>query len=236
MPPFGHLIDLTSENRFTYGSYVFIDSLGNVQSFRRTPFERRNYRERQKGNFNLLIALPYINFFHLNPIIETPRNKGGFMGFGLGVEYFYQDNKSFQVRGDGIIDFIIPVPASYHPEGDYEWFSALNASLTDNFHIGRWQLGYGLNFARNRWLRQGYHIVPPDECYWENWDNRENWEWIDGKRNINNMLGLSLSTHYRLTNSFHLGLIYRPSFLELSNFRLMYEHTISIDLLWKIPL
>jgi|GEM_PF-5791753 len=234
MPPFGHLIDLTSENRFFYGSYVFIDSLGNVQSFRRTPFERRNFREHEKGSFSLLIALPHVNFFHVNPKIEVPRSLAGFHGLGLGIEYFYQNDKSFQLRGDGIMTFPFPFPVSYHLEfASWEVASALNVSLTDNFHIGRWQLGYGLNFARNRWVSHGYFDVPDGEIRWE---ESENWEWIPGKFNANNILGLALSTHYRLGNRFHLGLIYRPSFIELSNFRPMYEHTISIDLLWKIHL
>ena len=232
--PIGMLVDLTNDKRFFYGNYVLVDSLGNVQSFRRTPSYRKPIRQHEKGNFNLLIALPHVNFFHVNPIIEVPRNLAGFHGIGFGIEYFYQNNKSFQLRGDGIMTFPFPFPVSYHPEFDsWEVASALNVNLTDNFHIGRWQLGYGLNFARNRWVSHGYYDVPDGEIRWE---ESENWEWIPGQFNANNMLGLALSGHYRLTNSFHLGLIYRPSFLELSNFRPMYEHTISIDLLWRIHL
>ena len=232
---FGHLIDLASDNRFFYGNYVFVDSLGNVQSFRRTPFERRNLRQHQKGNFNILVALPHINFFHLNPIIETPRNLAGFHGLGLGAKYFYRNNKSLQLRGDVITDFFLPFPApvTFDESVPQEVSYALNISLTDNFHIGRFRFGYGLNFARNIWVLTGYFDAPNEKREWE---YREYWEWIDGKRNVNNMLGLALSTHSRLGNSFHLGLIYRPTFINLLNFRPMYEHTISIDLLWKIHL
>ena len=193
LAPIGWLVDLQSENRFTYGRFIYIDSLGNIQRF----------RKRQQGDFGYLIALPYINFFHLNPQNYTPRNLWGFIGLGFGIEYFYRNNKSFQLRGDAIIDFPIPILL-----GDPQIaVDVLNVSLTDNFHINRFQLGYGLNFARkNSW-------------------------WSNGR---NNMLGLALSTHYRFTNSFYFGVIYRPSFWELSRNRLMYEHTISVDFMWKI--
>jgi hypothetical protein len=107
--------------------------------------------------------------------------------------------------------------------------SALNVSLTDNFHIRRFRLGYGLNFASNTWDIHGH-------WYREYWEREPDEEpvWIPNRTRTNNMLDLALSAHYRFTNHFHLGVIYRPSFLNLSRPRLMYEHTISIDLMWRI--
>ena len=223
--PIGYLVDLASDNRFTYGRYVFIDSLGNVSAYQTRSFnkmDKRHFKQHEEGSVNFLVAIPYLNFFNLN-LQNKALFSEGFFGFGLGVEHFYRNNKSFQLRGDAVWNSALPffpIPILTFQN----LFYAFNLNLTDNFHSGRFQMGYGLNFARNIW-------VPPFEA-----EYYPPIEVISEQRNANNMLGLALSTHYRLTNGFHLGLIYRPSFIELSNFRPMYEHTISIDLLWKIHL
>ena len=233
--PVGHLIDLTNQNRFTYRRFIHIDSSGNVQQLRRTSSIA--FRPHQQGDFNILLALPYLNFFHLNHQNEPSRILGGFIGGGIGVEYFYRDSRSLQLRSDVITSlpplFLLPLVMMLGGPDDLG--SALNISVTDNFHINRFRLGYGLNFARNNWNRHGYGYweIPP----WElEEDEKPVWIQVPGRFKTNNMLGLALSAHYRLTNHFHLGVIYRPSFLNLSRPRLMYEHSISIDLKWKIPL
>ena len=236
-PP-GFIVDFATGRGFTYGEFFAVDSLGKITRLRQPnqymrenliPVRDRTIRQHQQGDFNLQIALPYTNFFHLKPRNETPRNMWGFFGLGLGLEYFYRNNRSLQLRGDAMIDFPLPLPASIHPEGHWETASSLNLNLTDNFHINRFRLGYGLNFARNIWNYQGYEMPPR----WEREPDDE-FIWIPSRRSTNNMLGLALSTHYRFTNRFYLGVIYRPSFWELSRNRLMYEHTISVDFMWKI--
>ena len=230
-------VDAATGRGFTYGNYFVVDSLGEITSLRRPTDNMRKImpphtlRQHQQGNFNLQIALPYANFFYLKPQNETSRNLSGFHGIGIGVEYFYRNNRSLQLRSDGIMTFEIPIPVSFHPEGHREIASSLNINLTDNFHINGFRLGYGLNFARNNWNYHGY-------WYPSRWGLEEDEEsvWIEGRRKTNNMLGLALSTHFRFTNRFYLGVIYRPSFFELSRPRFLYEHTISIDFKWKIPL
>ena len=234
LAPIAWLIDSRNENRFTYGRFIHIDSLGNPRRLNNAfsaTFAEVYFRRHQQGNFKLQIALPYANFFHLKPQNETPRNLAGFHGIGIGVEYFYRNNRSLQLRSDGIMTFEIPIPVSFHPEGHREIASSLNINLTDNFHINRFRLGYGLNFARNNWNYQGYESPP----YWQREPDDE-YVWIPGRFKRNNMLGLALSTHFRFTNRFYFGVIYRPSFFELSLPRFLYEHTISIDFKWKIPL
>ena len=216
--PFGHLIDLTNNNRFTYGRFMHVDAQGNVQ--RSNRFSERHFRQHQQGDFYILLALPCINFFHFNPRNETRRMSDGFLGVGIGIEYFYRHNQSLLLRGDAITNSLRIFPAH-----GSERFSTFNVSLTDNFHINRLQLGYGVNFAQNSWNKRGY---------WERdwWD--ESSVWIPCRRNVNNMLGMALSAHYRLTNHFHIGVIYRPSFIELSRIRPMYEHSISVDFMWRL--
>ena len=232
----GIVVDIATGRAAFYGRYFVIDSLGEITSLRRPTDNMRKImpphtlRQHQQGNFNIQIALPYINFYHLNPQNETQQNPWGFLGFGLGVEYFYRNNRSLQLRSDAMMDFFFPIPAPFTPDWSVprEIVNSLNISLTDNFHINRFRLGYGLNFARNIWLLTAY---APNF-----WESEEKPVWIDRRRYINNMLGLALSTHYRFTNRFYFGVIYRPSFFELSRRNFLYEHSISIDFKWKIPL
>ena len=237
LAPIAWLVDLNTDKRFTYGEYIFIDSLGNIKSYKTfnklfsNEFANISFKKYKKGNFNLLLSIPHVNFFHLSPKNESSRNLAGFWGVGLGAEYFYKKNKSLQLYSDAITDIFIPVPAAV----DFDEFSpressyAFNINLTDNFNIKRFQLGYGLNFAKNTWIYHGYY----DKRYEELAENEEP-EWINGRTKTNKMLGLVLNTYYRFTNHFYFGVIYRPAFFEMSNSKLMYEHSISFDFMWKI--
>jgi len=135
----GLIIDIATERGFSYGEFFVVDSSGEItrvrqptENMRKVIPSNRLVQHRQ-GNFNILYALPYINFFHLHPQNETARDLWGFIGFGLGVEYFYRNNRSLQLRGDGIMTFEFPFPVSFHPEGHREIASSLNINLTDNF-------------------------------------------------------------------------------------------------------
>jgi hypothetical protein len=235
----GMIIDVATGRGLSYGNYFTVDSLGKVISLRRpTKYMSENmsintFRQNQKRNFNILFTIPEINIFHLKPVNETSKNLAGFMGLGIGAEYFYKNNKSLQLRGDAIMDFFIPFPAAVDFDDSYprESCNAFNVYLTDNFYIKRFQLGYGINFAKNTWVYSGYFKKPFYEL-----EENEKPEWIPGKTKTNRMLGLALNTYYRFTEHFYFGVIYRPSFLELSKSKLMYEHSISFDFLWKIHL
>ena len=226
-PPIGHLIDLTNNNRFTYGRFIHIDSQGNIQRPNRSfsnQYSENHFRRNKQGNFNILFALPHFNVFHLKPQNEPSRDLGGFLGFGIGAEYFYRNNRSLLLRSDVVmadIPFILLWLRSLIGVGEFG--TAFNVNLTDNLHFERFRFGYGLNFASNTWRFRGYY---------DRWESMV----LPDKRKTNNMLGLALSAHYRFRNHFHIGVIYRPSFLELSRRRLMYEHTISLDFKWKIRL
>jgi hypothetical protein len=215
--PIAWLVDLNTKKRFTYGKYIFIDSLGNIKSFQRSSrffsngYAEVYYRKNKKRNFNILLSIPYINIFHLHPANETPKNNSGFWGLGMSTEYFYKNNKSLQLRGDVITDIPIPVIGAidfdiYSPR---ESNTAFNINLTDNFYIKRFQFGYGLNFAKNTWMYHGYYNKPPSEL-----EKNEEPVWIEGKTKTNIMLGLALNTYYRFSKHFYFGAIYRPSLLD----------------------
>jgi hypothetical protein len=235
--PVGWLVDLTNSKRFTYGNYIYIDSLRNVHSFQYSDklfsdgYSDIFFYKHKKRNINLLLSVPEANLFHLSPRNETPKNFAGFLGLGIGMEYFYKNNKSLQLRSDAIMNFIVPFPAPFDWDESQPWenCNAFNISLTDNFRWKRFQFGYGLNFANSTWVRHGYYIEPQEPA-----DKNYRHEWIDGMSRTNTMLGLVSNTYYRLLKYFYLGIIYRPSFWNLSNHKPIYEHSISLDFMVKI--
>lgn len=228
--PLGWLVDLSNERRFTYGQHIHVDTQGNIRQLNRAfsnKYAEVNFRNREKGNFSILLAIPHFNIFRLEPQNEIPVNNlvSGFIGFGAGMEYFYRSNRSLQLRSD-VVTTRPPIALTILTPWWGNKCTAFNVNLTDNFHTGRFRLGYGLNFARHTWSYRGYYSY--------RWQEEEKYrEWIP---KVKNMLGLALSAHYRFGNHFHLGVIYRPSFLNLSRPHSIFESTVSLDFMWKIPL
>jgi hypothetical protein len=212
---------------------LHVDTLGNLKFYRNFKLypskAELKFHKYQKNSINALISIPEINIYSFDVENGNRVNQIGFLGVGIGIEFFYKNNKSIQLRGDGIWSFIVPVPASYHPEySSWKTCGAWNINLTDNFSLKRFQLGYGLNYAINIWNARGYYNKPPNEL-----EDGEEAEFINGVREVNHVLGLTLQANYRLGRFCYFGVIYRPSFFQISNPKLIYEHSISIEFLMK---
>ena len=220
-------------NRFTMRNLV-VDTLGNMKFYinlnKLYPKKKAELYKYKKNSINALISIPEINIYSFDVENRNRINQAGFLGIGLGIEFFYKDNKSLQLRGDGIWSFIAPLPAPFDPDpySSWETCGAWNINLTDNFSLKRFQLGYGLNYAINIWNARGYWNKPPEELA-----DGEQAEYIKGTKKTKHVLGLSLQANYRLGKCCYLGVIYRPSFFQLSKPKLLYEHTISIEFLMK---
>jgi hypothetical protein len=176
-----------------------------------------------KGQISLHLSLPYINNFHLNPVNEGTKNNTGFMGYSVGLDYYYKPNQFVNLSFSQIQDFFLPI--AFVDRGDeYELMSSYVFNLTNNHKVKRFSLGYGIAFSKNSWELRNL-----------SWD--ENSSTRKPVKKNNNALGLSFSSYYQLTQSFYVGFIYRPTFLRLnSDPTFKYEHTISIDIAWKIRL
>jgi hypothetical protein len=238
--PHGWLIDLTNNKRFTYSNRIHINSSGKVTFFNPPDKLFSNkyfdlyFHKHKERNINLLLSIYEANLFHLSPQNKTSRIFAGFLGTSIGVEYFYKNNKSVQLRGDATMSSTTaPVPAPYDWDNSQatENCYALNLSLTDNYQWKRFQFGYGLNLAKNILLHHSYYIEPqkPAKANYED-------EQIDGITKHNTMLGFVSNAYYRLSNYFYFGVIYRPSFWNLSSDKSIYEHSIDFDFMWKIHL
>ena len=230
------LNDTTVEfNRFKMRN-LFVDTLGNIKFYRNlsklfsNKYAELEFYKYKRHSINALISIPEVNIYSFNIENGKRETRAGFLGLGLGIEIFYKDNKSIQLRSDGIWSFIVPVPAPFRPSEYSSWKTcgAWNINLTDNFSLKRFQLGYGLNYAINIWNARGYYNKRPEELA-----DGEQAEYIEGVREVNHMLGLSLQANYRLGKFYYIGVIYRPSFFRLSEPKFLYEHSISIEFLIK---
>ena len=142
----------------------------------------------------------------------------------LGAEYYYSARKSLKFTASGAIDFIAPVPAPVTHDGDYEAMRSWNFALTNNYIAGRMIFGYGLNYGIYTWRRivPGYSkdpLAPPAS-----------------KKN-SHAIGTSLSLHHQFDKTFLFGVTYNPTFYSIfPKSEWLYQHTISIELLFKVSL
>jgi hypothetical protein len=176
----------------------------------------------EPGQLYFIISLPHVNSMIYKPdTVSRSRSKTGFFGASLGLDYYYRQNKFLRFSVAAVTTFPIPFPAPFDFSGDMETMSSEYLTITNNYQLNRFLLGYGLSFARNSW-RYFNNTTDPILYY--------------GKEN-KAALGIVLQSYYRLGRKFYLGAIYRPTFLRFpSNHSLQYEHLISLDLSWRIRL
>ena len=191
------------------------------------PSETKNNSKTEqsstKGQIFLHISLPYVNNFHLNPVNEGSKNNTGFMGYSVGLDYYHKSDQYVNFYFSSIQDFFLPI-AFVDRGNEYELMSSDYISISNNHKVNRFSWGYGLSFAKNTWDLKNH-----------NWN--ENSSTRKPEKNSNNTLGLIFSSNFQITKHFYTGLIYKPTFWRLNiEPALKYEHTVSLDFVWKIPL
>ena len=181
-----------------------------------TPFK--------KGDVRLELKLPHVNYLSVNPAGEFRDDKAGFNGYGIGLEYSYNDNRFLETSASFVMTFEFPFPAPV----DREYNKAIYSyyfSLTDNVVVNRFTIGYGLNYSSNHWSEWyrnlGSNGSPlPDSKYYSN-----------------ETLGATLNAYYRGGRSRHVGIIYRPTLLKVNGqAEVVVEHLVSLEFNWRIRL
>jgi hypothetical protein len=216
----GMLVDAKNPKRYSYPRRVYLDS----NYAQREGF--KSWKQPQRGDFNLQVSFPYLNSFYFQPAGERTKANTGFWGLGLGLDYYHQERQYLSLNLHSLTDAFLPVPAPVtYDEGIYENMVANFVSLSNHHRVKRFDWGYGLAWAEHFWRLDDLTSIsesnPPDES----------------RRTYHHSLGAVLSSHYYTGRSFHIGLLYRPSlirFLPEAAFR--YEHSISVNLAWKIRL
>lgn len=226
---------LKSHNSFAYWVNIYfnygIGMLVDKETPKRYAFPKMTYLHRQdsnivasrfaptiKGTINWHIALPHVNFFYVAEQ-KGYRNSGGFWGVESGLDYFYKDDRFVSVYGGAATDFFVPVPAAVDIRGEFQSSTGIFVNARNNHRIGSFDLGYGISYSR---------------LYWRKTNNIDSTFIPETKKN--SAFGLSFSSSYRFGKLFQLGLLYQPYFLRIdSRVGVGYQHQISIELVWKIP-
>lgn len=210
----GYFIDLTNSKMFTYPRNITINLVSNNYRTWLTP---------HNGSLALKISIPEANCFYLN--------KGygyggtfGYLGISGGIEYYFSDKYSVNMDIGTLTDFAIPIPAPVDYEGSYERSFATYGDLQLGSDYKRFHYDTGIQYTKTSFYqRETVQLFP---------------EYIDTLKYsmIQNNIGLSVSTYYRISNSFNVGMNYYPSFVVWNDFgvKVHYTHILFFELTFKI--
>jgi hypothetical protein len=198
-------VERKNPKRYFHPRNIYLEQKeGVIKVFRFPPVK--------KGTVNLTLSIPYINDFYARTASGRSHDLG-FLGIGGGLDFYYKDDHYLSLQAGAVIDNEVPFPVGVdHFGGPYEKTSNLFISLRNNHIIGAFDIGYGLSFSRFNWLETDttFHL-----------------------KKKTNTLGLSLATHYRITNNFKAGVLYQPGIFRLDNgLKTDYQHLLSVELLF----
>jgi hypothetical protein len=215
----GMIVDRKKPQRYSYPPRIYINSADTTSKY--FKYQPAN----NKGEIHLHLSLPYLNSFRLTPENEGTKVNTGFWGLTVGLDYYHSTNQFINLGVSGVTDFFLPFPAAVDISGEYELMSSTYISLSNNHKINRFNIGYGLSYARNTWDFRYYDMFDPPP------PTRE------PVKKSSNAFGLIFPTYFRLGRHFNIGVVYRPTFYRPNlTDEFKYEHLISIDFAWKIRL
>lgn len=228
---FGYLVDLTNNKRFKYPSNVYydLDYLNNANLKYKSAEKPQNVLRQTnqacqkkslaggKGTINIKLSVPEGNSFVINKQTHIG-NSFGFLGLTTQVDYYYEDQNYFGIGAGTLTDFIIPVPAPYDVAGEYERTFGSYLDLLHGNDFRRFSVNYGLNISKYSYYKRFTGELFP--------------EYIDTLiySKVEKRIGLSLSTVYRFTNYFNVGIKYLPSFYTINPGDFRYGHFLFLDI------
>jgi hypothetical protein len=217
--PFGHFIDLTNPKRFTYPSYISIDF--DTNNF--TTKRNKALLPPEKHLLSFRMSIPEGNLFYLNKG-DGYGNSSGFLGISAGVEYYLSSKYSVNMDVGGLMDFIIPFPAPYDRDQDnYHTTNAVYGDIQVGRDFKRWHYDLGFQYSRTSYS-EGRTIDFSDYTY--------SYEFTKNQNNV----GLALSTYYKLSRGFNLGVNYYPSYIgwDQGKVERHYSHLLFFELIFKM--
>ncbi len=226
----GYLVDFSNPKRFKYPSKVYfdLDYLNNANLKYKTKIEPQfalyqcpEGRKRDiacpRGTLSYKLSVPEGNSFVINK--QTHIGKSfGFLGITGEGCYYYRDRRFFGVGAGMLTDFIIPVPAPYDVEGEYERSFGSYLDLLHGNDFKRFSFSYGLNISKYSYYKRYTGELYP--------------EYIDTLlySKVETRAGLSFSTVYRFNEYASAGIKYLPSFYTFGPGEFRYGHFLFLDL------
>ncbi len=222
----GFLIDRNTPKKWRYDKAIHFTDRWIAQNRLHNPLRY------PAGTVNLRYGLPYVNLFNLTDA-TTGRQKSnaGFMGFSLGVDYFYSDEAFLTLSGTSIMNFFLPFPAAARFTGIWEHRYSFYGSLSNNHLLfnDRLSVGYGLHFGADTWNTKDHGPLP---------EEADSYIYQPNIHRKSTSLGPIFPLYYLTRRSFYMGVVYRPMLLQFAHHKtdFRYQHTISFELGWRIRL
>lgn len=220
----GYFVDLNNDKRFYYKDNIYLDpnSTTKILGSRSGIYNRRKRIERsffnKKGDTFLHFTYAPLNYMSFDlPEFDSRKSSVGTWFGDIGGGYYYADNR-FVSLGLGVNMTAHIVPMEYHPV-----LVSLSLKAMHFYEFKRFNVGYGVYTARNFYREE----IEPN---------------IQGEKNIiltgsQTTIGAVLSTNYKISNTFSIGMSYLSSvyrFTEPAVFAS--NHVVSIELIRKIRL
>ena len=240
------IVDLSTPKRYTYPS-VLIDPGENPSHYLYNGYGKPRVSGRSQSSashitvkktelhtpknnqLNLKFSIPIANHFVLNAGDRYIR-RGGILGIAGGFQYYVTNKYRLSME----------VGTLWSPSGHWGEYSYTQNAQTQSAYtrygdiqIGsyhkQWHYDFGIQYTRTSYQRYDKFLNN------DPFPGRTEYQERLVKQNT---AGLSLSTRYRLSNSFYVGLNYYPSFFVFDNnhFHTRYSHSLSAGLLWNIKL
>ena len=230
----GYLFDHLSEKRFYYGKTLILNPNIPAKLIEEPLFKSlkeygndfvnqfsKSYST-EKGDVHFNFSIPTACNFYMQPIGQGIKKSVGF-GVAIGLDYCYKKNKYLSFELAGFVDHFRLFGKSYEDDDDYifERQSATHYSLTDNFKLKRFSIGYGIAYSENNW-------------YQENVKQIDDYDVIASKIRYNRNLGFVFNGYFHIFKHFLVGVHYRPSILEVApSTEFSYQHIFGVDYQFK---
>lgn len=208
--PVGYAIDLTTDKRFFYGKEL---ELNINDTITRIGYKEKHPLLTKKGDLIITPQILLLNSFYLHPDNQSAQSNTGTGGAGIGLEYYYKDNRYIKLGVAASMDALL-LPVLYD-----ELMTNINFSFTDNFKFNRFDLGYGLNYSINSWSK----------------DISEDLENTDYYKKTTGSFGPSVTGIYQVYKPLYAGIIYTGALYDVHpSGKFNYQHVISLTLELKL--
>ena len=157
----GYLLDLEGSKRSCYGKTLIMNPHDSVKIIKEPLFKStliyynhiRNQLTKEyptrKGNFKFTFSIQPISYIEMRPINDETKKSEGFR-ISAELDDYYKKNKYLSLTASIFADYLRFNLGGKYKFGNYELKKSYssNISLSDNFKIKRFSLGYGLNFSK----------------------------------------------------------------------------------------
>jgi hypothetical protein len=238
------LVDVTNSKRFTYPTDIYMDSLESKRGYH--TYERII----PQNTWELQINLPLLNIMRHTDPYGFYNAEDGFLGLGIGINYFYKGNTYFnlsaqtQLIDNGFFSFL-----TRHRKEKSDYFRQF--SLSHNHRIKKFHVGYGISYGfhtKNYSVEVKNGEDPLSSTLYATSNNSipkkvENIGYsvnpgiFEDKSITVRTLGLWVPISYELSKEFNLSFQYRPTFHRLNDEKnIRYEDLYSVGLAYRLRL